>query len=372
MDFDYTDDQKFLKSEARRFLEGNCGIGVVRGVLNDPARSYDEALWKAVAGQGWLGAAIPEAHGGLGLGHIELAAIAEELGRALAPIPFASTVYFLAEAILLAGSDAQKTEWLPKIAAGEVIGCFATNERPGALTEAQIQARVEGGKLTGVKIPVTDGDIADVAVVLAKEGGRSSLFLVNLHDAAVARETLETLDPTRSVAKLTFSGVPAERLGDAGEGLALAEQVLNRAAVLLAFEQVGAADRALEMAKSYALERYAFGRPIGSYQAIKHKLADIYIKNVLARSNAYYGAWALESGAAELPLAAAAARVSACEALWFAAKENVQTHGGMGYTWEVDCHLFYRRAQQLGLVAGGAKAWKERLVAQLERRNVAA
>ena len=140
--------------------------------------------------------------------------------------------------------------------------------------------------------------------------------------------------------------------------------------MLLAFEQVGGADRALEMAKDYAMERYAFGRPIGSYQAIKHKLADMYVKNELARSNAYYGAWALETGAAELPLAAAAAaRVAACEAYWFAAKENLQTHGGIGFTWEMDCHLFYRRAQQLGLVAGGAKAWKERLVSQLERRN---
>jgi alkylation response protein AidB-like acyl-CoA dehydrogenase len=371
MDFDYSDDQKFLKSEARKFLEGRCGVGVVRGVLNDPARSYDQGLWKAVADQGWLGAAIPEAHGGLGLGHIELCAIAEELGRALAPIPFASTVYFVAEAIMLAGSDAQKQAWLPKIARGEAIGCFATVERAGALTEGQIRASVEGGKLTGVKLPVTDGDVADVAVVLAKEGGRSSLWLVDPSGAGVTRETLQTLDPTRSAAKMTFSGAPAERLGDAGEGLSIAEQVLNRAAVLLAFEQVGGADRALEMAKDYALHRYAFGRPIGSYQAIKHKLADIYIKNELARSNAYFGAWALETGAAELPTAAAAARVAACEAFWFAAKENLQTHGGMGYTWEVDCHLFYRRAQQLGLVAGGAKAWKERLVAELERRNVA-
>ncbi|HEY5288608.1 MAG TPA: acyl-CoA dehydrogenase family protein, partial [Caulobacteraceae bacterium] len=173
MDFDYSDDQKFLKTEARRFLDSRCGVSVVRGVLNDPARSYDEGLWKAVAEQGWLGAAIPEADGGLGLGHIELAAIAEELGRALAPIPFASTVYFLAEAIMLAGSAAQKSAWLPKIAAGEVIGCFATVERAGALTEAQVQARVEGGKLTGVKIPVTDGDIADLAVVLAREGPRT-------------------------------------------------------------------------------------------------------------------------------------------------------------------------------------------------------
>ena len=371
MDFDFSDDQKFLKSEARKFLDARCPVTVVRGVLDDPARSYDQSLWTSVAEQGWMGTAIPEEFGGLGLGGIELCAIAEELGRALAPIPFASTVYFVAEALMLAGSQAQKAKWLPKIAAGETIACFATVERPGTLTEAQVQARVDGGKLTGVKIPVADGDVADLAVVLAREAGQIGLYLVELNGAGVTRETLQTLDPTRSAAKLTFEGAAAERLGDAGEGLSLAEAVMNRAAVLLAFEQVGGADRALEMAKSYALERYAFGRQIGSYQAIKHKLADIYIKNELARSNAYYGAWALGDGAAELPVAAAAARVAACDAFWFAAKENVQTHGGMGFTWAVDCHLFYRRAQQLGLVAGGAKAWKERLVSQLERRNVA-
>ncbi|MFI4975075.1 MAG: acyl-CoA dehydrogenase family protein [Caulobacterales bacterium] len=371
MNFDFSDDQKFLKNEARKFLEARCPTSKVRAVLDDPAKAYDGDLWKQVVAQGWLGTAIPEAYGGVGLGHLELCVIAEELGRALAPIPFASTAYFLAEALLMAGSEAQKQAWLPKIAAGEVIGCFASVERAGALTEAQVQARVEGGKLSGTKLPVTDGDVADLAVVLAREGGRPGLFLVELKGEGVARETLQTLDPTRSVAKLTFTGAAAERLGDPGEGMALAEALLGRAAVLLAFEQVGGADRALEMAKDYAMGRYAFGRPIGSYQAIKHKLADIYVKNELARSNAYYGAWALETGASELPVAAASARVSACEAYWFAAKENLQTHGGIGFTWEMDCHLFYRRAQQLGLVAGGAKAWKERLVAQLERRNAA-
>jgi hypothetical protein len=371
MDFDFSDDQKFLKTEARKFLDARCGVAVVRGVLDDGAKAYDAGLWKAVAGQGWLGVNIPETHGGLGLGGVELCAIAEELGRALAPIPFASTVYFVAEALMLAGSQAQKAKWLPRIATGEVIGCFATVERPGVLTEAQVQAKVEGGKLTGAKLPVADGDIADLAVVLAKQAGRSGLYLVELAGTGVTREILTTLDPTRSAARLIFTGATAEPLGDPGEGMALAEAILDRAAVMLAFEQVGGADRALEMAKDYAMQRYAFGRPIGSYQAIKHKLADIYIKNELARSNAYYGAWALGAGGAELPLAAAAARVAACEAFWFAAKENLQTHGGMGFTWDVDCHLYYRRAQQLGLVAGGAKAWKERLVSQLERRNAA-
>lgn len=370
MNFDFSDDQKFLQNEARKFLDANCTTARVRKVLDDGAKAFDAELWAQVAAQGWMGAAIPEEHGGLGLGHLELCVIAEELGRAVAPIPFASTVYFLAEAVMLAGSDAQKAALLPKIAAGEVIGCVATSEGAGPVTAANVQASVSGGKLSGTKIPVTDGGIATHALVLAKEGGQLGLFLADL-SSGVSRETIDSLDPTRGIAKLTFAGAAAERLGGAGEGLALLEQVNDRAAVLLAFEQVGGADRCLDMAKAYALERYAFGRVIASYQAIKHKLADIYVKNELGRSNAYYGAWALNTNAPELPIAASAARIAASEAYWFAAKENIQTHGGIGFTWEVDAHLFYRRSRQLALVAGAPRVWKERLVSQLERRNAA-
>src|SRR5438128_2136933 len=155
MNFDFSDDQKFLKNEARKFLDGECPTAKVRKVLDDDAKAYDEGLWKGVAAQGWLGAAIPEEYGGLGLGHLELCVIAEELGRAVAPIPFASTVYFLAEAVMAAGSDAQKAALLPKIAAGEVIGCVATSEGPGALNAAAVQTTVSGGKLSGTKLPVT-------------------------------------------------------------------------------------------------------------------------------------------------------------------------------------------------------------------------
>ena len=371
MNFDYSDDQKFLKNEARKFLEARCTSAAVRKVLNDDDVSFDADLWKGVGEQGWLGAAIPEEFGGLGLGHVELCAIAEEMGRVVAPIPFASTVYFLAEAVLLAGDDAQKADLLPKIAGGEIIGCFATSEGPGVVNAGNLVCKVEGGKLTGVKIPVTDCDIADVAVVLANEGGKAGLFLVDLKGAGVSRETLKSLDPTRGVGRLTFSGAAATRLGGAGEGFALMEQVFDRAAVLLAFEQTGGADKCLEMAKDYAMGRYAFGRVIAGYQAIKHKLADMYVKNQVARSNAYYGAWALNTNAPELAVAASAARIAASEAYWFGSKENIQTHGGMGFTWEVDCHLYYRRSRQLGLVAGAPKVWKERLVTQLERRNAA-
>ena len=376
MNFDFSDDQKFLKSEARKFLDANCPPAKVRAVLDDAiadgdSRGFDAALWKGVAGQGWLGAAIPEAHGGLGLGHLELCVIAEELGRAVAPIPFASTVYMLAEAVMLAGSDAQMADILPRIAAGELIGALATSEGPGVLSASTLKSTVSGGKLTGVKIPVTDGDIANLCLVIAKENGQPGLFLVDLAGAGVAREAVKTLDPARDAAKLTFSGAPAQRLGPAGEGFEILEQVLDRAAILLAFEQCGGADKCLEMAKAYALERYAFGRVIASYQAIKHKLADMYVKNELARSNAYYGAWALNTNATELPVAASAARIAASEAFWFASKENIQTHGGIGFTWEMDCHLYYRRSRQLSLVAGAPRVWKERLVSHLERRNAA-
>ena len=372
MNFDFSDDQKFLKSEARKFLEANCPTTSARKVLEEDGKAFDEGLWKSVAGQGWLGAAIPEEHGGLGLGHLELCVIAEELGRSVAPIPFASTVYFLAEAIMLAGTAEQKADLLPKIAAGEVIGAVATSEGPGVVTAGNLQATVTDGKLSGTKIPVTDGDIANVALVLAKENGKAGLYIVDMADASVTKEAVKTLDPSRDAAKLIFKNTPVRRLGAAGEGFELVERIFDRAAVLLSFEQTGGADRCLEMAKEYALERYAFGRVIASYQAIKHKLADMYVKNELARSNAYYGAWALNTDAPELPVAASAARIAASEAFWFASKENIQTHGGIGFTWEMDCHLFYRRSRQLSLVAGAPRVWKERLVSHLERRNAAA
>jgi alkylation response protein AidB-like acyl-CoA dehydrogenase len=371
MNFDFTDDQKALKDEARRFLTARSPVAVVRGVLDDPAKSYDQALWKAVGEQGWCGAAIPEEYGGLGIGHIELCALAEELGRSLAPIPFASTVYVLAEALMLAGSEAQKQAHLPTIAAGGLIGALAVSEGPGRMNPDSVKASVANGRLTAEKIPVTDGDIADLAVVLALENGAPGLFLVDLKAPEVVRETLSTLDPTRSAARLIFSGAAAERLGAPGEGFELLERIQDHAAVLLAFEQLGGADRCLEMARDYALERHAFGRPIGSYQAIKHKLADVYVRCEAARANAYYGAWALAAGAPELPVAAAAARIAASEAYWFASKENIQTHGGIGFTWEADCHLYFRRSRQLSLVAGAPRVWKARLTERLERRNAA-
>ena len=371
MNFDYTEDQKFLKDEARKFLEARCTSDVTRRVLDNDDVPFDPELWKSVAEMGWTGAAIPEEFGGTGLGHIELCALAEELGRVIAPIPFASTVYVFAEAIMMAGTPGQRQALLPKIAAGDVIGCLATSEGPGPVSAGTVKASVQAGRLSGTKIPVTDGDVATHAIVLAHGEEGLTLYLVDLSEKGAHAERLKTLDPTRSACGLSFDGVPCEVLGRPGEGERLLTDILDRAAVLFAFEQVGGADKCLEMAKAYALERYAFGRVIASYQAIKHKLADIYVKSEIARSCAYFGAWALSTNAADLPEAAATARIAGSDAYDFAAKENLQTHGGMGFTWEVDCHLHLRRARQLALALGGPPVWEERLVRCLERRNAA-
>ncbi len=368
MNFDFSTDQKALRDQARKFLAEHASSVRVRRIL-DTDEPYDRELWRGVAEMGWTGTAIPETYGGAGFGYLELCVIAEELGRSVAPIPFSSTIYLVTEALLLAGSEAQKRKWLPRIASGEVVGCLALAEGAGAPAPRTVKTSVTGGRISGTKAPVADGDVADVAVVVARaDGGGLSLFLVDLSSPGITRTTLPTVDPTRSHARLAFDGAAAEPLGAAGAGAALLERVLDRAAVLVAFEQVGGAQAALDMAREYALGRFAFGRPIASFQAIKHKLVDMYVGVELARSNAYYAAWALSTDALELPVAAAAARVSATEAYFHAAKENIQTHGGMGFTWEFDCHLHYRRAKLTGLGLGSARRWKDLLITRLEAR----
>jgi alkylation response protein AidB-like acyl-CoA dehydrogenase len=364
MNFDFSDDQKVLRDQARKFLSQHAAPARVRKILETDA-PYDVELWKGMTEQGWPGTAIPESYGGAGFGYLELCVIAEELGRSLAPTPFSSSVYLATEAILLAGSDAQKKTWLPKLAMGEAIGCFALPEGAAAPSPKSIATHARDGKLSGTKMPVADGDVADIAVVAARSGDTVSLFLVDLEGSGVTRSSVKTVDPTRSHARIAFDGAAAEPLGVPGQGWALTQRILDRAAVLIAFEQVGGAQAALDMAREYALGRFAFGRPIASFQAIKHKLVDMYVATELARSNAYYAAWALSTSAAELPVAAAAARVSATEAFWLSAKENIQTHGGMGFTWEFDCHLYYRRAKLLALALGSARHWKHELITRL-------
>ncbi|HSG88095.1 MAG TPA: acyl-CoA dehydrogenase family protein [Pseudomonadales bacterium] len=369
MNFEFSEDQNMLREQAQSFLRSKCDSRAVRAILEGDD-AYDEALWKAIVEMGWTATTIPEEYGGIGLGHLELCVIAEELGRVLAPTPFSSSVYLATEALLQFGSEAQKQAWLPKLAVGEAIGTVAVSEGTKAASQKNLATTAADGKLSGTKIPVPDGDVADFAIVLAKDSeAGSSLYIVDLTGAGVTRGAVKTLDPTRSHASVTLDGAPGDLLGAAGEGWNQLDALFDRAAVLFAWEQVGGAEAALHMARDYAMGRYAFGRPIASFQAIKHKLADMYIAHTLARSNCYYGAWALSTNAPELAVAAATARVSATEAFHECSKENIQTHGGMGFTWEFDCHLYYRRSKLLSVNLGSLPRWKDKLVTRIEQSN---
>ena len=369
MNLDFSDEQKQLRDQVRRFLAEKCPPETVRAVL-EGSESYDKSLYAGLAEMGLLGAAIPEEYGGVGLGHLELCVVAEELGRVIAPVPVSSSIYLAAEFLMQAGSGGQKSEWLPKLASGEAIGTFALSEGQGRAGPDKISASVKNGRLSGTKLPVADGADADFAIVAARdEANGVSLYLASLTGDGVDRQELETIDPTRGQARITFTNAPVELLGSQGDGWHIASQVMDRAAILMSFEQLGGADRALEMARDYALERMAFGRPIGSFQAIKHMLADMYVSATLARSNCYYGAWALGSSPAELPVAAATARVSATTAFQHCAKNNIQVHGGMGFTWAFDCHLFYRRSNALALALGSLSTWESELIDRMSAGN---
>jgi acyl-CoA dehydrogenase len=366
MNFDFSDDQKAFRTSVRRFLTEKCPLTVVRRVL-DGDETHAADVWSGLADLGCMGAAIPEAYGGLGLGPLDVCVIAEELGRACAPVPFGSSVYLATEAILRFGSEAQKRAWLPKLASGSAIGTLAVAEGPQPPAPGKLKTSFSNGQLHGNKLPVPDAEAAHVAVVLAG----NTLVLVDLAQAAVTRERVETIDPTRKYAKLTFVGARAETLGNATDGWRQLNEIYSAAAVFLAFEQTGGAEAAMYMARDYALERYAFGKPIGAQQAIKHKLADMFIKIELARSNSYYGAMMLASGGADTAVAAAAARIAASEAYIFSAQECVQTHGGIGFTWDANPHLHYRRARLLAHAIGAPSLWKDKLVTALEQRNAA-
>ena len=368
MNFDFSDDQKLLQKTARDYLAEHSPLAVCRKILESD-QPYERPLWKGAAEMGWLGTVIPEEYGGAGFGHLELAVIAEEIGRALAPIPFSSSVYVATEALLKWGSAEQKKRLLPKLANGEAIGTFAFTEKAGQNDVEAIAAKVSGGQLSGSKLPVTDGDVASFAVTAALGDKGLSLYLVDLAGKGVARKALRGFDPSRSVARVDFDGARVEPLGTEGRGAEQAAHLLDRAAVLMAFEQLGAAQACFDATKAFTLGRYAFGRPVASYQAIKHRLADMWCELELARSNAYYGAWALSNEQPELGVAACIARIQASEALNLISEEMIQLHGGVGYTWEYDCHLFYRRAKALASALGSPAAWKHKLVDRIDTND---
>jgi alkylation response protein AidB-like acyl-CoA dehydrogenase len=364
MNLDFSDDQKHLQDEARKFFDKEGGLSNARNVMDNP-QDADQELWDKIVSLGWTAIRIPEDYDGLGLGHLELCVIAEELGRSLAPVPFSSSVYFFTEALIKYANEEIKKDVLPKLVTGEITGTYGIAES----SESGHQVTVSKERLNGYKIAVPDAGIATHMIVCARSKEGTDLMLVDLSDPSVSVHQQKNIDTSRAFFKVEFNDTPSKLVGKTNEGWDYIQHLLDQAAVLFAFEQVGGSQAALDMAKGYSLERFAFGRQIGSYQAIKHKLADMYIAITLAKSNCYYGAWALSSESSELSLAAATARVSATKAFQLCSKENIQTHGGNGFTWEYDCHLFYKRSKVLSVLLGSEATWKEKLVRNLEKTN---
>ncbi|WP_296675682.1 acyl-CoA dehydrogenase family protein [Novosphingobium sp.] len=351
MDFDLSDEQKMLAEQARGLLAERTPFDHLRKLI-DSGAEWDEPLWRELGEMGFLGANVPEQFGGLGLSELDLGVISQELGRVNASVPFFSSIILAADAIRLAGSEAQKTEWLPKLVSGEVVACFASAEGPGPILGQKVE--FSGGALKGTKSPVADAGIAQIAIVQAG----ASLVLVMLEQAGVERTKLESFDQLRPHYRLDFNAAQAELLPGTGQ----ISTLLDRAAVQAAFEAVGGGEACLQMGRDYVMERQMFGRSLASYQAIKHKLADVAVGIELAKSNAYYGGWAAGASVDDLPGAAAAARLSAIKAFENAARENLQVHGGIGYTFEANCHFYYRRERMLAVILGNRGFWADRLL----------
>lgn len=364
MNFEFSDEQGEIRDSISRVLRAQCDYKKVRNVLENNSL-YDHALWKTMGEMGWLAVAVPEEYGGHGLGATTLCVVAEEIGRVLAPVPLSSSIYLAANALLLSESELLKKQILPELISGKKIATIAFSEKYGqSITDGGISSRVVNGNLSGSKFPVPDGQVADYIIVTAYDSrDRLGLFLVDKTHKNAVVTSLECIDPTRPLAHISFDSVPVvEICSDASVSI---RNLINKAAVFVAFEQLGGAQAALQMSCDYARFRHAFGRPIGSFQAIKHKLVDMYTRIELARSNAYFAAWAAESNSEQLALAASAARIAATDAFEFSAKETIQTHGGIGATWEADMHLFYRRSKSLLALLDAPANWRNQLVTAL-------
>ena len=352
MNFDLSDEQKMLAEQVRGLLAERAPYDHLR-MLIDKDAEWDQSLWTELGAMGFLGAAIPEEYGGLGMAALDQGVIAQEFGRANAALPFFSSLVLCADAIRLAGSEAQKALWLPKLASGEVIGTCAYAEGPGP--SIATGATLIEGKLSGCKTPVADAGIAQIAVVLVAGGG---FALVELDQQGVQRTKLDSFDQLRAHYRIDFTDADAEAL----PGADMLSVLIDRAAVQAAFEATGAAEACLFMARDYALDRQIFGRSLASIQAIKHKLAELSVAVELARSNAYFGAWAADGSPDDLAGAAAAARLTSLVAFEMGARENLQVHGGIGYTQEANCHFYYRRERTLALALGSKDYWADRLI----------
>ena len=375
MNFGFNDEQELLRSTARKFFENECGSDTVRRLMETP-EGISPDLWTKLAEQGWLGLVYPEAYDGMGLGLVDLVVLMEEMGRAVVPGPYFSAVLLGGLAIAEAGSEAQKKEWLPKIAAGDRRVALAWMEPSAQLGPAGVTLTgvEKGGKytLSGTKLFVHDAHTADALVVAARTRPGAgadgvSLFLLPKGSKGLEVALLPTMDQTRKLCEVALSDVtvgPDALLGETGAGWAPLARVLDRATVALCAEMCGGAQKVLDMTVEYAKIRQAFGRPIGSYQGVKHRAADMLVDVENSKSITYYAAWALDEGAAEAPLAVSMAKAYVSDAYRRVAAAGIQLHGGIGFTWEHDLHLYFKRAKGSEFTFGDATHHRER-VAQL-------
>ena len=369
MNFAFTEEQEELRKTVRAFLEAKSAETAVREQMETDS-GYDTAVWSQMGEQlGLQGLAIPEEFGGSGYTFVELGIVLEEQGRALLCAPFFSTVVLAANTLLHSGDDAAKAAHLPGIASGETIATLAFTEPSGKWDESGITTEAtaagDGWTLNGVKSFVLDGHTASLIIVAARTAKGVSLFTVADDAAGLTRTALSTMDQTRKQAKLEFANTPATLLGTEGEGWAVLSTVLDLAAVGLAAEQVGGAQKVLEQAVEYAKVRVQFGRPIGSFQAIKHKCADMLLEVESAKSAAYYGLWCAAEQNDELPSVASLAKAYCSEAYFHATAENIQIHGGIGFTWEHPAHLYFKRAKSSELLFGDPTYHRELLAQRI-------
>jgi len=362
----FTAEHRALRSSVRSFLAAVSPEAELRRLADSPD-GFDPDVWSQMSQMlGLPGLAVPEDLGGSGAGFVELGIVLEEMGRALVPAPFFSTVVLAAQALILSGdADAQRTH-LPAIAAGRVRATLAVAEdaAPWSADRVRTTARASGAgwALDGVKDHVLDGATADLVLVLAWVDDELTLFAVDGSADGLTRTALDTLDRTRRQGRLEFTGTPASLVGTVGGGWRTVEQVLDRALAALAAEQVGGAQRVLEMAVDYARERVQFGRPIGSFQAIKHRCADMLIDVERAKVAAYQALWSVDSAPEELPVSARVAKAFCSDAYFDAAAANISVHGGIGFTWEHPAHLYYRRAKSSQLQFGSPSHHREELL----------
>jgi len=369
MNFAFTEEQEELRSTIRAFLEAKSSEAAVREQM-ETEDGYDAAVWKQMAEQmGLQGLHIPEEYGGSGFSYVELGIVLEEMGRSLLCAPFFSSVVLAANALILSGDDDAKRAYLPGIASGETIATLAFTEPSGKWDESGITAEAsasgDGYTITGTKSFVLDGHTANLIIVAAKTAAGTSLFAVQGDAAGLTRTALSTMDQTRKQAKLDLDNTPATLIGEDGKGWDVLSTVLDLAAVGLAAEQVGGAQFVLEMAVEYAKVRVQFGRPIGSFQAIKHKCADMLLEVESAKSAAYYGMWCAAEMNDELPSTASLAKAYCSEAYFHAAAENIQIHGGIGFTWEHPAHLYFKRAKSSELLFGDPTYHREQLAQRI-------